>query len=406
MVLIHDVKLFDGDRFVEHQDVLVEAGRISKVSGSRIAAPNVEEIEAMEEIDGNNRTLLPGLIDAHVHVSAFYQSQALQQALAFGVTTVVDMWTTSFPGKPLKDAETSDSPDMAAVLMAGTGVTAPGGHPAQMAGPGARAIPTLASAADADAFVAARIVEGSDFIKVILDDTNYAYGRTLPTLDVDTIKAVVKAAHARGKLVIAHIGTEKDARTVIDAGVDGLAHIFQGPTVSDDFAKFAKAHGVFVIPTLSVLYGVCGTSDGPEMMADAATMRYIRKELAATLSLPGSEQNPSCAGSTEAVNQLFKAGVPLLAGTDAPGPGTAYGVSLLREVEHLTKAGMPPAAALAAATSVPSRVFGLKDRGQVKPGMRADLVLVQGDPSKQIRDIRNIVAIWKRGVRFERIPVN
>jgi imidazolonepropionase-like amidohydrolase len=135
-------------------------------------------------------------------------------------------------------------------------------------------------------------------------------------------------------------------------------------------------------------------------------MKYIRAEFRSTLDLPGAEGKPSCVGSTEAVNQLFKAGVPLLAGTDAPGPGTTYGASLLREVEHLTKAGLSPVAALAAATSVPARVFRFNDRGQIKPGMRADLVLVQGDPSKEIRDIRNIVAIWKRGVRFERIPVN
>jgi imidazolonepropionase-like amidohydrolase len=91
-----------------------------------------------------------------------------------------------------------------------------------------------------------------------------------------------------------------------------------------------------------------------------------------------------------------------LAGTDAPGPGTTYGASLHWELEHLVDAGMAPAAAIAAATSVPSRIFGMTDRGQIKPGMRADLVLVAGDPSKQIRDTRNIVAIWKRGVRFQK----
>jgi imidazolonepropionase-like amidohydrolase len=77
-------------------------------------------------------------------------------------------------------------------------------------------------------------------------------------------------------------------------------------------------------------------------------------------------------------------------------------VSLHRELEHLVSAGLTPTAALASATSATAKAFRLEDRGRIRAGMRADLLLVSGDPTKQIRDTRNIVAIWKQGVRVQR----
>jgi hypothetical protein len=104
----------------------------------------------------------------------------------------------------------------------------------------------------------------------------------------------------------------------------------------------------------------------------------------------------------EAVRQLKSAGAPILAGTDAPNPGTSHGASMHRELELLVKAGLTPAEALAAATSVPAKQFKLNDRGRIAPGLRADLLLVNGDPTIDILATRNIVTIWKNGVAQER----
>ena len=137
-----------------------------------------------------------------------------------------------------------------------------------------RAIPTLTAPGEADAFVAARLAEGSDFIKIIYDDTSDAFPeRTLPTLDEATVAALVTSAHARGRIAVAHIGNERYARGAIAAGVDGLAHLFVGSAVSTDFGQFAAKHGVFVIPTLSVLYAACGMPDGPGFLKEADTMK-------------------------------------------------------------------------------------------------------------------------------------
>jgi imidazolonepropionase-like amidohydrolase len=93
---------------------------------------------------------------------------------------------------------------------------------------------------------------------------------------------------------------------------------------------------------------------------------------------------------------------PLLAGTDAPNGGTAFGASLHRELELLVAAGLSPIEALRAATSAPAAAFGLRDRGRLAHGLRADVVVVEGDPTTEIRETRSIRAIYKRGVRIDR----
>ena len=105
-----------------------------------------------------------------------------------------------------------------------------------------------------------------------------------------------------------------------------------------------------------------------------------------------------------AVAQLHRNGVRLLAGTDASSPGTAHGASLHDELHLLVLAGLSPPAALAAATSVPAAAFGLTDRGGIAPGMRADLVLVHGDPEHDITETRTIGQVWRAGHPASRSP--
>jgi imidazolonepropionase-like amidohydrolase len=396
--VIRDVRVFDGETVAERQTVVISEGKIAAVGDRTVAVP-----AGAQEVSGEERTLLPGLMDAHIHLPIALPAEALQQTLAFGVTTAVVMWAGQPIVSRVKEFEAADRPDVAAVLNAGTGATAPGGHPTQMdGGVHARSIPTLTSPGEADAFVAARVAEGSDFIKIIYDDTSDAFGRKLPTLDEQTVVALVTSTHARGRLAVAHIGNERYARGAIAAGVDGLAHLFVGPVVSTDFGQFVARHGVFVIPTLSVLYSACGRPDGPSLLKEADTMRQVKPQFRNLLNLPAAPSKLSCDAAPEAIRQLFAAGVPLLAGTDSPGLGTTYGASLHRELEHLVNAGLTPTAALASATSATARAFRMSDRGRIRAGMRADLLLVDGDPSKEVRATRNIVAIWKRGMRVQR----
>jgi hypothetical protein len=257
---------------------------------------------------------------------------------------------------------------------------------------------------EAQAWVDARIAEGSDYIKVVYDDSvEYGVDKPRPTLNKEVLKALVDAAHKRGKLVVMHIGSLQQALDAIDAGTDGLAHLFVGSTSAPDFGKIAAAHHIFVVPTLSVLNTICATDFDSQLADDARMKPYLlpseRAMMTARFGLPTT---PSCEGAVEAVHQLKAAHVPILAGTDAGNPGTTQGASIHGEMELLVRAGLTPTEALHSATAATAAAFHLDDRGQIAVGKRADLVLVNGDPTTDIRQTRYIVAVWKDGHAVDR----
>lgn len=392
--LIRGARIFDGQRLQPAADVLITDGHIQAVA-SKLQAPF-----GTKEVDAAGDTLLPGLIDAHTHP----WGDALQQALLFGVTTELSMFSdTKFDADVRQREAQGKNLDAADLRSSGTLVTVPHGHGTEYGLP----IPTLLSAADAQSFVDARIAEGSDYIKIIYDDGS-AYGLHLPTLTKEEIAAVIAAAHKRHKLTVVHIGSQAGARDAIEADADGLAHTFEDEPPAPDFAALVKSHHAFVVPTLTVNESVAGRSAGESLVSDPRLAPYLNADAVAGLKRTFPRRANSKVNfdfALASVRQLHAAGVPLLAGTDAGNPGTWHGTSLHGELELLVKAGLTPSEALAAATSVPARMFNLPDRGGVAPGLRADLVLVKGDPTKDITATRDIIAVWKTGVPLDRANI-
>jgi imidazolonepropionase-like amidohydrolase len=338
--VVRDARVFDGSRVLEKATVVVENGKIAAL-GRDLAPP-----AGLPVVDGSGRTLLPGLIDAHTHVFG----DVLREALKFGVTTELDMFSDYQFARRIKAEQAAGrDADMADLRSAGTLVTAPHGHGTEYG----LAIPTITGPQEAQAFVDARIAEGSDYIKIV-----YTVPLPVPTISQETLAAVVEAAHRRGKLAVVHINSRQGAEDAIAAGVDGLAHLFADRAPAPDFGQIAAAHHIFVIPTLTVL--------------------------------------PEGGHAAEAVRQLKAAGVPILAGTDAPN-ASGHGVGLHGELALLVAAGLTPIEALRAATSAPATAFHLGDRGVIAAGARADLLLVDGDPTTRIESTRSIVAVWKAG---------
>ena len=378
--LVRDVRVFDGHAVHERRSVLFENGVIVDAD-FRGAAPGGSRV-----VEGKGRTLLPGLIDAHTHA---FRHQELP--VLFGVTTQVDMFTDIKLMKQAKQEMAQGRNHRHADLFsAGTLVTAPNGHGTQFG----IAIPTITKPEQAQAFVDARIAEGSDFIKIVMES---GYG--FPTLDLATVKAVIAAAHLRGKLAVVHIGNEKDARAVLDAGADGLVHLF--PAASADaagLAQLARSRNAFVIPTFTVLESMAGVR-GDDLLADPALAAMLDRDAQAPLKARyGNQARPAMLAAPKAVAAaMIKAGVPVLAGTDAGNPGTQYGVSMHRELAALVEAGLTPVQALAAATSAPAQVFKLGRRGRIEKGYKADLLLVDGNPAADILATRRIVEVWKDG---------
>jgi imidazolonepropionase-like amidohydrolase len=341
--VVRNVRVFDGERVAQAATVVVRDGKIASIGqGASVPA-------GLPEVDGTGDTLLPGLIDCHTHTFG----PALRLALESGVTTELDMFTDyRYAGRIKKEQAAGQDADIADLRSAGTLVTAPKGHGTEYG----LSIPTISGPEEAQAFVDARIAEGSDYIKII-----YTVPLPAPTVSKETMAAVIQAAHKRGKLAIVHINSLQGATDAIDAGADGLAHLFVDQPPGPDFGRFVAAHRAFVVPTLTVL-GDRGLNN-----------------------------------AEEAVRELKAAHVPILAGTDAPNT-SAHGVGLHHELELLVHAGLTPVEALRGATSAPASVFQLGDRGVIAAGARADLLLVKGDPTADIKATRGIVAVWKAGI--------
>jgi hypothetical protein len=272
-------------------------------------------------------------------------------------------------------------------------------------------VPTLAADGNAAGFVDARLAEGSDYIKLVVEDMSvYGAGKPggmprWPTITAAQLQDGITAAHARSRKAVVHVARQADGEAAINAGADGLVHLFIDAPADASFVNAARKRGAFVVPTLSVLASLSGAGEGRRLGADTRLQPLLTDAQSASLKtdfpLP-KPQSVHLANALKSVGTLHAAGVSILAGTDAGNPGTAHGASMHGELELLVRAGLTPTQALAAATSGPAKQFGLPDRGRIAAGQRADLLLVAGDPTRDITATRSIDTVWKNGYAIER----
>lgn len=384
---IVDVTAFDGEAFRQGWDVWIEDGRI-RHAGARLDLP-----DDLPRVDGRGHTLIPGLVDGHVH--SFLST--LGDALRFGVTTVLDQSTDPAFAAAMRPAREEVARGAQADLFsAGMTATAPEGHGTQYGIP----VETLTRPDEAAEWVRARKAEGSDWIKIIYEDGS-AFDMEIASLDGETVTAVIAAAHAEGLAAVVHVSTLETALEAMAFGADGLVHVWRDEVVSEEDARrFAEAD-IFVVPTLSVMV----SADDPAVAelvreTDEAMLSPIQRQTLSGRFPGGLAEGGDVA--MENVRRLRAAGVRLVAGTDAPNPGTGVGISMHGELRLLARAGMGSAEALAAATSVAADAFGVAERGRIAEGHLADLVLVRGNLEEDVSSSHDIVGIWKDGYLVDR----
>ncbi|WP_327154043.1 amidohydrolase family protein [Streptomyces tubercidicus] len=347
---LNGVRVFDGRQLSEPRTVVIDGG----VIGTDAAGAQL--------IEASGAVLLPGLIDAHIHL---HGRDSLEQLCAYGVTTGLDMAT--WPPQLL--ASLRGVSGLTDIRSAGTPAIGRGGPHAKIPGMAETAI--VLDPEHARRFVAARVAEGADYIKIVVEAPGEG-GPDQPTLD-----ALFAAAHAQGMKAVAHAASHGAYALALEAGADVITHIPLGrPLEATEVSRMAS-EGRVTVPTLTMMEGV-------------AASRGAANDFAA---------------ASQSVAALHRAGVPILAGTDANSqPGVPFqvkhGESLHHELELLVDAGLSTAEALRAATSLPARHFGLMDRGSIEPGLRADLVLLDGDPLADIRATRTIRRIWCGGTEY------
>ena len=392
---ICNARVFDGERVLDGQNVTINGATIRTIGD---AAPTGSTV-----IDAEGGTLLPGLIDSHVHTDF----DGLHDALRFGVTTELEMqghWTAN---QRRKIAERDDVADF---RSSGMGVTPPGGHPSQYMKSSKNLLikwffhfPFVSTPEEAVRFVDKQIANGADYVKVFIEEGTTVGFPGLRVLDDETLFAAVNEAHRLGKMAIAHVTSFEGGARAIAAGVDGLAHLFFDRPPTPELVASIASCGSFVTPTLVTLSTAFGNSASALASDERVRSRLSRKWLDSLSRSANVYPQGKLKDAFASVVALHRAGVDILAGSDVSEPlpilgGLAHGASLHHELQLLVAAGLTPVEALKSATSVPARRFGLTDRGRIALGARADLLLVNGDPTTKIADTLNIQSIWRRGV--------
>ena len=380
-------RVFDGvsKHAIEDGAVLVEDGRIASVG-------SVADLPAGAEItDLGDATILPGLIDAHVHLvwSASAEphevvereSRALTALrcannaalhLRAGVTTVRDVGATDGLSIDVARAVGLGVLRGPRVIAAGRAIAMTGGH-GWFLGREADGAEAVRHA------VRSELKAGATCIKLMASGGVYGHAEEpgSPQLTVEELRVAVEEAHKAGRRVAAHAYSIEAIGNALDAGVDSIEH---GSFIDRDTAGRMRESGTYLVPTMSVYRAM--SERGPELGAP----EYIRRKTAEVLG-----------ASREAFRLALEAGVPVAAGTDCGAPGHPHG-TLPEELMLMVESGASPIQALRFATSAAADLLGLGDEvGSLEPGKRADLLAVDGDPTSEILALRDVRLVLRDG---------
>ena len=328
--------------------IVVVRGKTITEVGTRA---DVTVPEGARTFDATGSTLIPGFIDAHVHIDFYEPSEVVDR----GVTTVRDLAWPPARITPLIEASADDGFDGPTILAAGQMLTAPGGYPmnAGWAPPGTGL--EVQSEEQAAGAVDDQVRSGAAIVKIAL---NPPVG---PVLNEPTLCAIVEAAHDRDLKVTGHIFGLEQLDKAIRCGVDELAHMLMSPErIPAGTIDAMVEGGIRIVPTLSVFSG--------------RGMRIAIDNLRAFIS----------------------AGGQVIYGTDLGNAGPQPGIDR-REVRGMARSGMSAQDIIRAATVDSAAWLGLQRSGQIAEGMDADLVLLGGDPLREVKDLTAVEKVWRRG---------
>jgi imidazolonepropionase-like amidohydrolase/ABC-type multidrug transport system permease subunit len=433
--LIQNARVFVGDgRVIESASILVKGGKIAEIYEGN--APDAKALKA-DLVEAAGKTVLPGLIDVHVHLGAtggfiddwtkFDPKKSIERELRAyvfcGVTAVRSAGDSVDDTLKVRKLFGSGEKLGTELFMCGPLFTAEGGHGTEYGKflpESARAdfiaqfVRTPKSADEARKQVDALAAQKVDAIKGVLEAG--APGYPFNRMDLNILRAVTEEAHAKKLPVAVHTGNAKDVDDAVSLPADSIEHGSFVDEISDATIAEMKAKGIAYDPTLSVVEGLSSFARGDTSLLKRSLVQQVtKKDL-----LDGTEQaarKPELDGVREGLKhwpmslevggknllKAWRAGVPLVTGTDAGNFLVLHGPTVQREIELWVAAGIPVEVALQAATSNAARLLRADSRiGTVEKGKEATLLIVDGNPLQDVKALSSVSTVFMKGERVNR----
>ena len=390
-IAIHHTRLIDGTgSAIDHATVLIRGSKVVAAGPSRtVAIP-----KGSTRIDGRGHTIIPGLIDCHVHLclggepdvvatmesehpsyTLLKSARHAKMTVEAGFTTVRDVGSRDHSTFTLKRAIEAGVMPGPRIIGAGLAICMIGGH-ARFIGQEVEGAESVRQA------VEAQVAAGAEVIKVIASGGVLTPG-TSPDqaqMTVEELTAAVTAARRAQKKVAAHAHGASGMKNAIHAGVHSIEH---ATLLDKDAGELMKRHGVYMVPTLSALATTAAGRPGcgiPESALGKAKSMTKRHQVS--------------------FKQAHRSGILIAMGTDAGTPFNYHGDNA-QELDRMVALGMTPMEAILASTSAAAQLIGIQDSvGTLAKGMQADLVVIDGNPLRRIellRDRSRIMGVMQAG---------
>jgi imidazolonepropionase-like amidohydrolase/ABC-type multidrug transport system permease subunit len=433
--LIQNARVFVGDgRVIESASILIKGGKIAEIYEGN--APDAKTLKA-DVVEAAGKTVLPGLIDVHVHLGAtggfiedwtkFDAKKAiereLQSYLFCGVTSVRSAGDAVDDTLKVRKLFGSGEKLGTELFLCGPLFTAEGGHgteygkflpEALRAGFIAQFVRTPKTAEEARKQVDALAAQHVDAIKGVLESG--APGYSFNRMDVNILRAVTEEAHAKGLPVAVHTGKAEDVVDAVSLPADSIEHGSLADEIPDATIAEMKAKGIAYDPTLCVVEGFTNFARGDTSLLKRSLVQQVtRKEL-----LDGTERaakKPELDGLREGLKhypmsleiggrnliKAWRAGVTLVTGSDAGNFLVLHGPTVQHEIELWVAAGVPVEVALQAATLNAAKLLKADSRiGTVEKGKEATILIVDGNPLQDVRALSAVSAVFMKGERVSR----
>jgi imidazolonepropionase-like amidohydrolase len=381
------LRLIDGtDRApVANATLIVRDGRVVAAGPSQ----SVTIPAGAEQIALTGKTVIPGLVNAHGHVNS--ADRDLRTYAVHGITTVVSLGGENAATFAARDAQSTPALTRARVFVAGPVLT-----------------PT--TAAEARQQVAENEKSGADWVKIRVDDNLGTTAKMAPEI----YRAVIEEAHKRGRRVAAHLFYIADAKGLVDAGVDLIAHSVRDADVDAALINALKAKGICVCPTLMREVSTFVYESTPPFFSDPLFLKYADMKQVEERKLPAQQEAMRKSATAQRykaalevasrnVKKLADGGIPIAMSTDTGPAGRFQGYFELMELELMAKAGLTPRQVLLSATRDAARCMKLDAQvGTLEPKKWADFVVLDADPLADVGNYKRISDVFIAGNRVAR----